>query len=191
MQFEAIFQTGDQRQDNFRSRLFGMFSEDIARAWAQNPKAPYAYLGRPTIFEGSADATVDFLLRAPDGRRFVAEQKSELAWMGYSYLRLTSAAQVRHHAGRPAFDWFLEAAREPAKRLVKVGGKPVAVDGAILVWGAVDEDGRQDAMRAFGFHDVLSLEAMLDDLRAWGDRAWAARLDELDAWSRGLLEALR
>ncbi len=191
MRFEDVFQTGDQRRDNYRSRLFGMFSEDIARIWAQNPRAPYLYLGRPTIFEGAAYATVDFLFQAPDGRRFVAEQKSELAWMGYAYLRLVDAGQVDHHRGKPAFDWFLEAARDPGKRLVRVAGKPVAVDGAILVWGAVDPAGRDAAMQACGFHDVLSVEEMLDDLRVWRDPAWAARLDELDAWSSGLLEALR
>lgn len=191
MRFEDVFRTGDARRDNYRSRLFGMFSEDIARIWGQNPSAPYRYLGRPTIFDGAAYATVDFLFGAPDGRRFVAEQKSELAWMSYAYLRLVDGKQVDHHAGKPAFDWFLEAAREPAKRPVRVAGKPVAVDGAILVWGAVEPEGRQSAIETFGFHDVLSLESMLDDLRAWQDPAWAARLDELDAWSSGLLEALR
>jgi hypothetical protein len=74
---------------------------------------------------------------------------------------------------------------------VKVGGKAVTVDGAILVWGAVDRDRREEVRAAFGFHDVLSLEEMLDDLRAWQDPAWAARLDELAAWTDGMLEALR
>ena len=87
--FQDLFATGDTRQDNFRSRLFGMFSEDIVRFWARGD-APYRALdGRPTIYEGTAYATIDFTLeRRADGRLFIAEQKAELAWMKYAYLRL-------------------------------------------------------------------------------------------------------
>jgi hypothetical protein len=81
VQLEEIFRTGDARADNFRSRLFGMFSEDIPRFWGQNPRAPYAWAGRPTLYEGTGWATIDHLFRDPAGRSFVAEQKSELAWM--------------------------------------------------------------------------------------------------------------
>jgi hypothetical protein len=191
VQLEGIFRTGDTRADNFRSRLFGMFSEDIPRIWGQNPNAPYAWAGRPTLYEGTGWATIDHLFRDSAGRAFVAEQKSELAWMGYAYLRLDNPGQLDHHRGKPAFDWFLEAATDPARRAVKVGGKAVAIDGAILVWGAVDRDRRDEVRQAFGFHDILSLEEMLEDLRAWQDPAWAARLDELAAWTDGMLGALR
>lgn len=75
MTFEDVFATRDTRQDNFRSRLFGMFSEDIVRFWARGD-APYRALeGRPTIYEGTAHATIDFTLeRRADGRLFIAEQ---------------------------------------------------------------------------------------------------------------------
>lgn len=43
---------------------------------------------------------------------------------------------------------------------------------------------------AYGFADVLSIEAMLDDLRAWGDPAWRARVTELREWSDGLFDGL-
>ena len=128
--FEEIFATRDARQDNFRSRLFGMFSEDVVRYWARGD-APYRALdGRPTIYEGTAHVTVDFTLeRRADGRLFIAEQKAELAWTGYAYLRLENAAQIDHHRGRPPFDWFLEAAREPAKRVVRTAGKVTPLTG--------------------------------------------------------------
>ena len=191
MEFEGIFRTGDTRADNFRSRLFGMFSEDIPRIWGQNPKAPYAWSGARRSTRAPAGATIDHLFRDAAGRSFVAEQKCELAWMGYAYLRLDNPSQLDHHRGKPAFDSFLDAAADPARRAVKVGGKAVAVDGAILIWGAVDPDRRDEVRQAFGFHDVLSLEEMLGDLRAWQDPAWASRLDELATWSHGILEALR
>ena len=191
MTFEGIFQTGDARRDNFRSRLFGMFSEDVVRYWAANEQAPYTCIGRPTIWEGPAFATVDFTLQSPDGRTYVAEQKAELAWMNYAYLRLDRSGQVAHHAGKRAFDWFLEAAREPERRTVKNNGKPIKVDGAILVWGAVTPLGRSAAIADYGFADVLGLEDMLADLVAWQDPAWTAHVDELASHAAGLFEALK
>ena len=189
--FEDIFKTGDARQDNFRSRLFGMFSEDIVRYWAANEQAPYACIGRPTIWDGPAFATVDFTLQSPDGRTYVAEQKAEMAWMNYAYLRLDRSDQIAHHAGKRAFDWFLEAAREPGRRTVKSNGKPIKVDGAILVWGAVTPLGRAAAIADYGFADVLGLEDMLADLIAWQDPAWTAHVDELAGYAAGLFEALK
>lgn len=192
MSFRDLFATGDTRQDNFRSRLFGMFSEDVVRFWAKGD-APYRVLdGRPTIYDGTAYATIDFTLeRRADGRVFIAEQKAELAWMKYAYLRLDNAAQVDHHRGRPPFDWFLEAAREPAKRLVKTAGKVTPIDGAILVWGAVSEQGRAAAIAELGLADVLSLEDMIADLRARQDPDWAAHVERLEGYTVGLLKALR
>lgn len=192
MTFESIFKTGDIRRDNFRSRLFGMFSEDIVRFWARGD-APYRALeGRPTIYEGAGYATIDFTLeRCADGRRFVAEQKAELAWAGYAYLRLDSAKQLDHHRGRPPFEWFLEAARDPTKRLVKTAGKVTPVDGAILVWGAVSAEGRADARAVFGLEDVLSLEEMLADLRARHDPDPAAHVGTLASYASELFDALR
>lgn len=190
--FEDLFATRDSRQDNFRSRLFGMFSEDVVRFWARGD-APYRALeGRPTIYEGTAHATIDFTLeRRADGRLFIAEQKAELAWMAYSFLRLDNVAQLDHHRGRPPFDWFLEAAREPGKRIVKTAGKVTPIDGAILVWGAVSEQGRAAAKAEVGLEDVLSLEEMVADLRAWQDPDWAAHIERLAGYASGLFKALR
>lgn len=192
MTFEDLFATRDTRQDNFRSRLFGMFSEDVVRFWARG-EAPYRALeGRPTIYEGTAHVTIDFTLeRRLDGRLFIAEQKAELAWTGYAYLRLESAAQLDHHRGRPPFDWFLESAHEPAKRVVRTAGKVTPIDGAILVWGAVSENGRAATKAAFGLEDVLSLEEMIADLRTRQDPDWAAHVDRLEGYASGLFKALR
>lgn len=114
-----------------------------------------------------------------------------MAWMNYAHLRLDRSAQVARHTGKRAFDWFLEAARDPGKRTVKNGGKPVRIHGAILVWGAVTPVGRQAAMADYGFADVLGLEDMLSDLVAWQDPAWSAHVEELAAYASGLFEALR
>jgi hypothetical protein len=189
--FERLFWTDNLSRDNFRSRLFGMFSEEIVRVWARNDAAPYDYVGRPTLWRGRQYFTIDHALRRKvDGKVFVAEQKAELAWAAYSQLRLVSARQVASHVGKPTFDWFLDLARSSESSIVKVSGRPVAIDGVVLVWGAITPIGRTEAIEQYGFENVLSLEAMLADLRDWEDPAWAARIVELRDWSGGLLAGL-
>jgi hypothetical protein len=189
--FERIFWTENSLRDNFRSRLFAMFSEEIARVWGDNDRAPYRDIGRPTLWRGSTRFTLDFTFeRKTDHQLLVAEQKSELAWEGYSRLRLVSGDQVMAHAGKPAFDWFLDLARDPSSSIVKVKTRQVPVYGAILVWGSTTDGGRDNAMDRFGFADVLSLEQMLDDLRAWNDPHWRDRVEELRTWTNDLLDGL-
>lgn len=74
---------------------------------------------------------------------------------------------------------------------MKNNGKPIKVDGAILVWGAVTPLGRSAATADYGFADVLGLEDMLADLVAWQDPAWTAHVDELASHAAGLFEALK
>jgi hypothetical protein len=189
--FERLFWTDVRARDNYRSRLFAMFSEEIVRAWGQNADAPYRDTGRPTLWRGSKYFTLDFALqRKADERRFVAEQKAELAWANYSQLRLASADQVAAHIGKPAFDWFLDLARSPTSSVVKVGARETNVDGAILVWGATTPQGKTSAVDRFGFVDVLSLEEMLSDLRRWRDATWERRIEQIREWTNGLLDGL-
>lgn len=191
MSFETLFRSDHAGRDNFRSRLFGMFNEEIVRHWAANEHAPYCDRGRPTLWAPPDFATLDFTLQSrADGRCYVAEQKVELAFDGYRYLRLTAASQVQHHATKRAFLWFLDTAREPASHLIKVKARPMEVAGAILVWGAVTPEGRADAMETYGFADVLAIEDLLRDLREWDDPAWRARVEEIRGWANGLFDGL-
>src|SRR3954454_18683940 len=190
--FEDLFRSGTPARDNLLSRLFGMFSEEVARHWCSDERSPYENLGRPTLGAAGdpASATLDFTFRSrTDGRVYVAEQKAELAFECYRYLRLIDAAQVEHHKTR-AFAWFLEMARDPASHSVQVNGRLISADGAILVWGATTSEGVASAIATYGFADVLSLEAMLADLRAWDSPAWVERVDQLRGWSNELFEAL-
>ena len=190
---EAIFRTDDARRDNFRARLFAMFSEDIVRIWASDERAPYRDLGRPTLWlpGDKRGSTIDFaFVRRADGRVFVAELKAELAFDNYRYLRLERPDQLDHHGYVSAFTRFLALAAAPTTFEVRVAAKPLRVDGAILVWGAVSQAGRAAVIERHGFADVLSVEAMIDDLRRWANPDWEARLVELRAWVTGLLDAL-
>jgi len=190
--FESIFATSNRDQDNFRARLFGLFSELIVRTWAADDRSPYNDLRRPTVsLPGEARGkTLDFTLQAKDGRLFVSELKGELALDNNAYLRLSGPRQLGHLMGSRAFVRFLDLARSPQAFRVRVGGKERAAAGAILIWGAVAAGGREAVMSEFPFAAVLSLEEMLADLRTWKSKEWLDQVAKLRHWSDGLFDAL-
>lgn len=191
--FEAVFRTSNARRDNFLARLFGLFSEEVVRIWAACPEGTYRDLGRPTLRSPASTRgyTLDFTLEAREtGRIYVAEQKCELAYENYRYLRLEGPDQVAHHEGGQSFQRFLEAARTPSSVAVRVHGREHAVDGAILVWGASTPQGRDAVMAQYGVADVLALENMLHDLSRWNVPGWADRVQEWQTWTQELFTYL-
>lgn len=140
--FEEIFHTSNSAKDKFLSRLFGLFSEDVVRQWCRCPDASYENLGRPTIkIPGEQRGyTLDFTLRdRTTGDLYVTEMKCELEFENYRYLRLNGPDQVRHHhvpaGASSAFKRFVEFAKDQNAFDVRVSGKPLSVNGAILIWG--------------------------------------------------------
>src|SRR5438552_1274581 len=91
--FEDIFRSPEIARDNFLSRLFGLFSEDVVRYWCRHQQAPYEDLGRPTVklpHERSWGHTLDFTIRdRSTGSTHVVELKREIAFENYKYIRLT------------------------------------------------------------------------------------------------------
>lgn len=190
--FEQVFKTDVPRRDKFLSRLFGLFSEEVVRMWCAHDASPYLDLGRPTLYEPEDPkerSTLDFLLESGDGRTYVAELKCELEYDNYRYLRLEHPGQLAHHTGR-AFRRFLQFAKNPRSLNVRVAGKAHRADGAILVWGAITDEGREAAMKATDLADVLSVEAMLADLNRWKPEGWATLVDERRQWSNALFDYL-
>lgn len=162
------------------------------RDWCACSAAQYEDLGRPTLYShGEARGrTLDFTLRnRSTGRVYVAEIKCELQFENYRHLRLVGPDQLRHHKS-VAFSRFLALARDSSAYQVRVAGHAEAVDGAVLIWGAVTLVGREVVMQVCGFADVLSVESIVTDLRQWRPLAWSARLEELRDWSATLFAHL-
>jgi hypothetical protein len=137
--FRGIFRNESHpvARGKFLSRLFGIFSEEIVSLWAKDARAPYESLGRPTIkVEGDQRGhTLDFTLRdRSTGKVYVAEMKCEIEYENYKYFVLERVDQLAHH-GKPAFAALLKAAERSEPQTVFVGGKPIGIDGAILIWG--------------------------------------------------------
>ena len=132
--FRTIFKSpGDPmpQREKFLSRLFGIFSEKIIALWADDERAPYQNLGRPTVFTGQNKHghTLDFTLRdRATGKIYVAEMKCEIEYQGFKYFVLNKPDQLAHHV-KPAFGAFLDAARRPQETQVRIAGKKTAVQG--------------------------------------------------------------
>ena len=179
-------------RDKFLSRLFGIFNEEVVRAWCNLPDARYQDLGRPYLkrIDESRGHTLDFTLRdSASGRLYIAEMKCELEYENYRYLQLTGPEQVRHHEKNgTAFRKFMEAARDPNAIPVTVNGNPVEISGSVLIWGAATPHGAEAVCETYGFHDLLTIEEMLPALQANPPAEWSERIADLRAWSKELFD---
>lgn len=190
-QLASLFPKQDSPRDKFLSRLFGIFSEDIARLWFKHSDM-YTNLGRPTIRRAGTPKwyTLDFTLQdTRDNRVYVGEMKCEIEYDNYKYLTLTSPDQLTHHQGG-AFRYFLDSVRSPQDYTVTVGGRAQPVDGAILVWGHCTEEGRASVQRAYGLHTVLSLQEMISDLLQRENQEFLALIGQRRAWCNELFDGL-
>jgi hypothetical protein len=192
MDFERTFHSAANRaRDNFLSRLFGIFNEEIVRIWCRDKRAPYEDLGRPTISaDGGKGYTLDFTFRdRADGSVWVVEMKCELAYDNYKYLRLTHPAQLDHHK-KDAFRHFLALAKSPGDYIVRVGETQLTANGALLVWGSCTADGVNGVVTQCGLRDVLSLESVIGDLLRWRNREYLELVERYEVWSSELFSAL-
>jgi hypothetical protein len=191
---EEVFRRDVPRRGAFLSRMFAFFSEEIVRHWARCDHSPYRDLGRPVLWDdsGSKYHVLDFTLeRNSDGARFVTELKCEIEFERYRYLTLTDALQLQHHMRNAAFQKLIRAAADPDAQRVTIGGQEVKVQGAVLVWGVVTDQGRTSVTEAYGFADVLSVDQMLEDLGRWQPEEWAEWVGLRRQWTDELFDWLR
>ncbi len=190
--FQDIFCSKNVARDKFLSRIFGIFSEEIVRTWCKNPKSPYENLGRPVLKDSPDERgwTLDYGLKSrKDGRVFVTEQKCELEFQNYQYLRLKSLHQLDHHTGE-AFTRFRDFAKKPSRYIVTISGKPVSAAGAILVWGSVDGEFTSELKEETSIQDILSLENIISDLVVWADPEYQHLINERKKWCQELFGSL-
>jgi hypothetical protein len=166
--------------------------------WCTCEQADSRNLGRPTIRanDSKARAILDFALEATRGplcgQVFVAEMKCWLAAEKGRHLRLTTMDFAdAFRVENPSFQIFLDFARSPGGFRISVKGEPRAVpaDGAILIWSAVTQEGR-DAARTLAISRVLSVEEMLGNLNDWNCESWRQCVARYAGWSTELFRYL-
>jgi hypothetical protein len=191
--FASIFQKigAPTARGKYLSRVFGIFSEEIVRAWASHPQSPYEDLGRPTIRRRNerAGSTLDFTLRHKHtGKTYVAEMKCEIEYQNFKYLVLSSTKQLDHH-NKAAFVALLDAAARNADQQVFVNGRELPIDGAILIWGSATPDGRLSVMQAKGFSEVLTIAEIIEDLGLWQCANFRQLVEQRQAWTNEMFDA--
>jgi len=182
----------DRERAKFLSRVLGIFSEQIVSAWTRDERSPYENCGRPTIKTGEGDRgyTLDFTLRErATGKVYVGEMKCEIEFQNFKFFVLEDASQLDHHK-KPAFEAFLRAARPTGDQTVFVKKNSIDTHGAILIWGAVTPEGRDGAIKAKGFHDVLSVEEICADMASWNCARYAALIEQRQTWCNELFTGL-
>lgn len=189
--FQAMFRQRDAEaaRGKYLARLFGIFSETLVDIWCRDARAPYENLGRPRVHHDGKRHTLDFLFRDRiTGRLHVVEQKCEIEYQGYRYLTLTGPQQLDHHR-KPAFAAFLAAARGDSVH-VTLKGAAQPIDGAILIWGAVDDGGRESTVAETGLDAILALSDVIADLQAWRPDAYVAFIEQRRRWAGELFDFL-
>lgn len=192
--FLSIFRQADApvARGKYLSRVFGIFSEEIVRMWASDPRCRYEDLGRPTLRKHGEKlgSTLDFTLRnKATGKSYVAELKCEIEYQNYKYLVLSDIKQLAHHS-KAAFVALLDAAVRNPEQQTFVGGKDLEIDGAILIWGAATHEGRRAVIEAYGFSEVLTMADIIHDLRGWGCESYRKLVEDRRSWSNQMFEAL-
>jgi hypothetical protein len=191
---EFFRQSGsDPRRAKFLSRLFGLFSEELVRIWSGDVRAPYSEIGRCTIYDPKLPkpSTLDFtFIERSSERAFVVEMKCEIEFQNFKFLTLNNPLQLEHHK-KDSFKAFLSAAARDGDQTTKVKGRLQKTEGAILIWGAVSPDGRQSCMAQYGFHDVIGVDQIIEDLVLWNSSEFAAFIEQLNVWSNDLFSFLK
>ncbi len=194
-QFQAIFRQGGKNPARAKllSRVFGIFSEEIVRIWANDERSPYLHLGRPTIkpTDEGKGFTLDFALKSRStGYVYVTEMKCEIEYQNFRYFVLEEKEQLNHH-NKPAFKVFLDTARCASTQVVTVDGKQIKIDGAILIWGAATPQGKRTVIESTGMHDVLAVADICHDLVNWGNVEYKDLLATRGLWCAELFESPR
>lgn len=192
MSFEEIFRSDDAQRDKFLARLFGIFSEEVVRCWCSDRNSRYENLGRPQLraVRSSKKHTLDFTLRErKSGRIFIGEQKFWPEYKGYRLLRIETAKQFDEFWD-DTFQAFIECAAKPDKFRVSCDAGDFQPSGAVFVTGAISESGLGKIRKEFHFHEVLSLETLMDELVSSRDPCWREAVEKRSRWSRELFSAL-
>lgn len=163
------------------------------RVWTHDQRSPYINLGRPTLQRrlDQKRYTLNFALQdRRTGKLYVSEMKCELEYDNYRYMILQTPEDLKHHKGQ-AFTFFLDSIDHPEAYTVQISGKTHPIDGAILVWGHCSEEGRIRTQQQYGFHAIVSLQDIIQDLHAWNNAEYNQLIRTYHQWSNELFRGLQ
>ncbi len=192
--FEEFFKKEGKEpiRAKFLSRVFGVFSEELVRIWANDSRAPYANLGRPTLRQSDAGKgfTLDFTFQHRiTNKVYVVEMKCEIEYENFRYMVLSETQQLKHHK-KEAFTAFLDVAKNHSSWLVFTNKVQTLVNGAILIWGDATSEGRTNVIAETGCFDVITLSDIIRDLKKWNNEEYQIVIQQRERWMSELFSFL-
>ena len=199
-------------RDKFLARFMGIFNEEIIRIWCKDKNSEYENIGSPTIRKkkkekselGTKDirSTLDFTLRkkkgAEKGNIYVAESKCLLQFQKYKHLELDDIKLIDRldKDDKRAFKWLLELCKRPNDFVLNVSSNGSSksikkIDGGILIWASINKDQLDHIKTEKKFHDILSLEDMINDLIRWRNKEYRKFLNEKSNWVNEFISFLK
>jgi len=192
--FYKIFEVSENQnkvkdKQNFWSRLFGLFYEEIVPLWCtlegKEKYKPYnlctqVKIGdrdykkfRPSIYKSGRNkkhlykGTMDFLfVKETQGKKelFIVEQKTWIAYNNFKFIELNRG--ICKSIKDELSTLLKNFCKNPRKYIVKYEGKKeeIEVKRAILIWPRVNEDDLKYCKKILNFADILSFEEMILDL---------------------------
>ncbi len=187
-----LFDKSVTKRDKFLARLLGLFSEEIVHIWTRDENCRFEDLGRLTVtnLDTSKRYTLDFTLSLKSQQpktRFVTEMKCWTEYDGYKFLNLATEKQLEK-LNSPAFEVFLTMVKQPEKFAVKLSKEEIIPDGNILIWSRAEPTVIESVKQAYGLHDVLTLENIINDLVMWNSQEYQNFLNERKDWCYTLFD---
>ncbi len=204
----------EPKKNNFMARIIGLIGEDITNCWLANPNCEYENYGRPTISltkdQKIVKATLDFLIKRKKGPSkdhiYLVEQKNFFAHYKGNLRKIDSATAFsenykkwsdRKCKSTPAWEIFTELSnknRDEYTYSIKTKkGESVhtidKIDGTMLIWYDVSEDKavKDKFIDDNGFHDVIGLTSMVNDLKRWKDSKFKEIILDREKWIEEIL----
>ena len=192
MRVEDIFRSDIGQRDKFLAHFFAFFSEEAIRCWCSDPKNRYADLGRPRVMTVTSSKLyfLDFTFRErSSGRIFLGKQKFWPEYQDYRFLRIDSVELIDDMV-TDAFEAFLNCASTPDKYRVWCGAGELRPSGSIFVTGAITDEADEAVRQKYGFHEILSFEQIIEELRSSRNSRWEELVEKRLRWSMELFDAL-
>ena len=175
----------------------GPFNEEPVRIWCRDPASPCIRIlvaETPVLEAGKPGRghTLDFTLRSRrDGRIFAAEMKCEITYENYHSMTLRSRSQLDRRArDSVALGSFLSSPKTPSPTVSQPRADTINLDGAILIWGDCDQEGRREVVEGTGIAEVLSLEEIIETLVNRANPEYLELVQRRMAWCQELFSFL-
>jgi len=194
--FEYLFEkTKNQKisseEQNFFSRLFGLFYEKIVPIWC-NINKEYEYIeGRPSLYNLKNQylhRTYDFVFKKNE-KLFLVEQKNWIAYENFKFLEINknNLKKIKHHLDKD--EELNKFCSDPKNYIVKVNQEKKEIQGVIFIWPRVSINDLEYCKKELKVYDILSFEEMIKEIKH--EKAFIGLIEKYQNWCNDFFDRLK